>query len=284
LAGDTLWLDGADPARYLAAEQLQLTGGAGNDTVDVTGMTPGTQPTVDGGGGSDTLTGSNAVNNFILLGPNQGLHNWGPFFSFENLRGGDADHNVDQFIFTNGAGAGVSGRIDGGGGTNTLSYTQLITDLYYGGYEGNALVNLRLGTATGVAGGIANIHHVIGGVGHDILVGGAGANRLEGRGGHDILIGGLGADVLEGGDGSDILIGGRTARDGNNAGLRALRTAWAQDLGYTLRVANLRPSLHDGTVFDDGSADALTGGGGLDWFWAEGIDEHDRDPLTEVLD
>jgi Ca2+-binding RTX toxin-like protein len=45
-----------------------------------------------------------------------------------------------------------------------------------------------------------------GGDGHDVLIGGAGADVLSGDAGDDVLIGGLGLDVLNGGTGDNILI------------------------------------------------------------------------------
>ena len=68
-------------------------------------------------------------------------------------------------------------------------------------------VNLPLGTATGLSGGIAKIQNVIGSDGNDILVGNGG-NVLQGGKGNDLLIAGATASTLLGGDGNDLLIGG----------------------------------------------------------------------------
>ena len=45
--------------------------------------------------------------------------------------------------------------------------------------------------------------------GHDTLVGGNKADKLEGKDGNDRLEGGKGNDTLQGGDGNDVLIGGK---------------------------------------------------------------------------
>src|SRR5262249_8713544 len=74
-------------------------------------------------------------------------------------------------------------------------------------------VNLALGTATGVLGGVSNVENVTGGQGDDILVGNDLANGLRGGAGRDILIGRGGADQLFGEAGDDLLIGGSTAPD-----------------------------------------------------------------------
>src|SRR5262249_34721499 len=77
-----------------------------------------------------------------------------------------------------------------------------------GGY-----VNLPLGQATGLRGGIVNIRNVVGSGGDDILVG-TGGNVLDGRAGRDVLIAGsLAASTLLGGEGDDLLIGGATYND-----------------------------------------------------------------------
>jgi Ca2+-binding RTX toxin-like protein len=143
-----------------------------------------------------------------------------------------------------------------------------------------------------VAGNIPNAAWLFGGDGNDRLKGGAGNNVLVGGNGNDILIGGSGRNLLIGGDGADqlignggddILIGGRTAFDANDAALAAVMAEWTSSRSYADRVANLRglgtglringdyflkTSGPDATVFDDGSADILTGGAGLDWFFA----------------
>ena len=49
---------------------------------------------------------------------------------------------------------------------------------------------------------------VLGAGGDDLLVGGAGADRLLGGPGNDILVGNAGADALHGGPGDDTLMGG----------------------------------------------------------------------------
>jgi Ca2+-binding RTX toxin-like protein len=290
LAGGTFWYDGAS-LEYQSAETLNFFAGSGDDMLDVTGVPPGTLPHVYGGGNGekgDTLTGSNAVNNFLLLGPDWGLGNSHFFYEWENLAG---DLGIDTFIISNGAGAGVSGWIDGGGGQeDKLSYTQLLTQLSYASFDGDVLVNLPQGTATaigsGEAGHVRNIQHVIGAAGNDVLIGNDRANRLEGRTGRDILIGGEGMDTLDGGGGEDILIGGTTALDTDVVALQMLQAGWAmQDLLYQDRIENLRRSqLNATTVLDDETVDELMGGDESDWFWTSVQNiPADYDLLTEIL-
>lgn len=109
-----------------------------------------------------------------------------------------------------------------------------------------------------------------GGGGNNVLLGGDGNDTLVGGKGRDLLIGGAGADRLQGKGGDDILIGGTTAWDANAAALNAIVREWTRtDADYNTRIADLRTAglLTSTTVFDDGAADSLTGGSGMDWFW-----------------
>src|SRR5262249_33556023 len=77
----------------------------------------------------------------------------------------------------------------------------------------------------------------------------------------------------------DILIGGTTSYDSNTSALQAILSEWKRtDETYAVRISNIRGTTTGGlngtfffkssTVFDDSVADTLTGGLGLDWFWA----------------
>src|SRR5262249_37454658 len=63
--------------------------------------------------------------------------------------------------------------IDAGGGANTLDYSA---------FTAGVTVNLQAGLATGLTGGIVNIHNAIGGSGNDTLIGDGQNNRLTGNG------------------------------------------------------------------------------------------------------
>lgn len=129
------------------------------------------------------------------------------------------------------------------------------------------VVNLPLGTATGLTGGIANIQNVIGSAGNDIFVGNGG-NVLSGGAGRDLLIAGVLAGILDGGEDEDILIGG-TLNNSSQANLDAIMAEWSRsDLDYAARVANLRANLlADGTTTSNGGGNTLNGGDGLDLFF-----------------
>src|SRR5262249_13048792 len=119
--------------------------------------------------------------------------------------------------------------------------------------------------------------------GPTLLMGGAGDDVLQGGGGRTVMIGGAGADLVTGGNGDDLLIGGSTQFDANDPALFGIVSEWAGPRDYATRVANLRGTgsgprlngtyfLTTDTVVDDGVTDTLTGGAGLDWFWALGSD------------
>jgi RTX calcium-binding nonapeptide repeat (4 copies)/Putative Ig domain len=286
--------DGADRITVVSTIGADLFGGNGNDTLT-------------GGAGNDSLTGGNGndvliggLGNDVYVFAN----NWGQDKVTEAATGGNDGYDftaattglavaigttvsvtsglnkvttvgkVEKVLggsgndtFTFAAGAKVAGAINGGGGTNTLSYAA---------YTTGVTVNLLLGTATGT-GGVSNIANVVGGAGNDILVGNALANQLTGNGGRDILIGGGGADALSGGAGDDLLLGGSTVHATNPAALTAIQKEWTSATAYATRIAHLRGTtpgglngstvLNAASVTDDGgAADGLTGGGGTDWF------------------
>lgn len=305
--------DGDDMFKVTAVGAVtgRVDGGAGNDILDYAlypspvtvnlqaqaATATGGIANIEGFVGSntllDTLIGANSANTWAMNGYNSGKVNAVQFSSFENWSGGSG---ADTFKMA--SARYVSGVIDGGAGLNTLDYSA---------YTSGVAVDLSLGTATNVRGGVANLSVVIGGSGadtltgdagdnillgnagndvlsggqggNDVLVGGAGNDILTGSAGRNILIGGLGADVLQGGADEDILIGGTTSYDANVAALTSLAAEWKRsDLSYSQRIDHLTGSkagglngtayLKSSTVKDDGIDDALTGLGGLDWFWA----------------
>lgn len=130
---------------------------------------------------------------------------------------------------------------------------------------------------------------VRGGSRNDVLIGGAGNDRLNGRLGRDIVIGGLGSDRLNGdfaisgkpGD-DDILISDTTFWDTDDNALVAIHAEWTSSRSYSERVSRLAggtdglPRLEPATVAEEiGSVDSVFGGLGLDWFFA--------DPLQDTI-
>jgi hypothetical protein len=212
--------------------------------------------------GQVLLKGSDSASNYIITGPATDAP--------VSITAGAGD---DVFAFMGAARLG--GRIDGGGGNNTLDYSN---------YGQGVTVDLSAGTATGVAGGIAHIQNVmgsryddtlIGDAASNILVGNGGDDTIQGGGGRDLIIGGAGRDTLVGGSDDDLIIAGSTAYDNNLAALDAILAEWRSGDDYSTRVARIGAGVGSGhyrlvlnqTVFDDHAADAITGGGGTDWIW-----------------
>src|SRR5262249_29205792 len=101
---------------YAGVGILVLNGSSGGNSFIVHSTASGTSTTLKGGGGSNTLMGSDAVNTWTISGRNSGtvggleLLPVVTFSSIQNLIGG-AD--TDTFAFADGQ--GVDGIIDGGG-------------------------------------------------------------------------------------------------------------------------------------------------------------------------
>ncbi len=86
----------------------------GNSQTDQFFVTGGSiSGSIDGGAGSDSLTGDNTVNTWTILGADQGsVTGISSFTQIENITGNSLQ---DAFVFANGA--TISGIVDGAGGT-----------------------------------------------------------------------------------------------------------------------------------------------------------------------
>jgi hypothetical protein len=121
---------------------------------------------------------------------------------------------------------------------------------------------------------------------------GPGIDQLVAGTARDLLIGGEGVDRLGGAGDGDILIGGATAYDDDPAALRAVMAEWTRtDLTYAERVDHLQNGggrnglvlLDAAAVSDDGRRDQVTGGRGLDWFFAGAGDRVTGRKAPEIL-
>jgi Ca2+-binding RTX toxin-like protein len=147
-----------------ALERAFITGGAGDNVIDVSGFNSDRQITVRGEAGNDVLIGSAGA---------------------DNLTGGDGDDTLsgnggDDIL----RGSAGNDSLDGGSGNDGLS----------GGAGGD---DITAGSGNDTAYGGSGIDIIRGGVGDDTLFGGQGADIVAGEDGTDQLAGGSGDDSAD---------------------------------------------------------------------------------------
>ncbi|MBI4970601.1 MAG: hypothetical protein HZC17_02035, partial [Candidatus Omnitrophica bacterium] len=101
-----------------------------------------------GGSTSDFITAPNTNNIWHLTGIDSGDVNGISYSMIENLTGGTAS---DTFIFSDQM--GITGILNGAGGTDVLDYSAYTTPV---------TVDLGMGTATGIGGGVSGVEQVTG--------------------------------------------------------------------------------------------------------------------------
>jgi uncharacterized repeat protein (TIGR01451 family) len=140
--------------------------------------------------GDDTLTG--AGGNDVMIGGG----------GVDALSGGDATDLLEP-------GIGNESSVDGGAGTDTLSYVDVTSG-------GGVTIDVAAGTATGGSGsdtftnmeiytGSPQNDSLTGSASADTLIGGAGVDTLSGLGGDDTLTGSAGNDSIDGGANHDVV-------------------------------------------------------------------------------
>jgi hypothetical protein len=186
-----------------------ITAGAGNDTFNVTAALAGTgQLVLDGGTGSNTLTGPNQTDTWNITAANKG-NIGGVVTSFSNMANLVGGSSADSFVFSDAA--TISGTVNGGGGADTLNNSAYTTSTNVV-LSGTGSIDGFAGTAPSVTGGFDNIEAVRGGTTSNSLTGlgtdstwtvnGAssqyvnGANTL-GFTGFQTLDGGAGVDTFD---------------------------------------------------------------------------------------
>ena len=150
---------------------------------------------LDGGAGNDTLRGS-----YVLRG-GQGDDLVEGEESAELIQGGSGRDTLrgaggnDNFV--DDGGAGEADTVDGGEGSDTVSYQARRT-----------AVSVALDQPATGEDRLTGVENVRGGGGDDTLTGDALSNTLEGGGGNDRLDGGAGDDIAAGQTGHDQVNGG----------------------------------------------------------------------------
>ncbi len=100
----------------LTGEDVTVSGGAGDNTFDLSQWSNGARAVINGQGGDDTFVGLDVASNWTITTSNGGQVGDFTFNNIENLVGGAAD---DAFVFNGGI---VTGSVDGGsGGVNSLT-------------------------------------------------------------------------------------------------------------------------------------------------------------------
>jgi Ca2+-binding RTX toxin-like protein len=240
--------DGNDLLRGFTGDDV-LNGGSGNDLLNGGSGSD----LLDGGGGIDAALYSTAiagvsVNLSLAAAQNTGGAGFDTLANIENVTGSNYNDTL--------TGNRANNVLDGGGGTDTASYSTAAAGV---------IVNLGLAAAQNTVGAgldtLLNIENLTGSSFADTLTGNGVNNVLSGLVGNDRLLGGNGNDTLLGGVGNDRLDGG-TGNDQMNGGD-----------GYDL--------LNGGA-----GADSLTGGVGADTFLLRGVIESqpgvlNRDVITD---
>ena len=234
-----------------------LTGGSAADAVT---LAPGSSLAggVTGGGGTDTLTGPDVSTMWAIEALNAGHAGPVGFTGFENLTGGTA---ADVFQFA--AGAGVSGRVDGGNGADTLDYSS---------YSASVTVNLATGAATGTGavptGGARNFESLIAGTDSDTLIAANTPNSWAVTAPGTGTVAGFsfaGVENLTGGTANDTFAFSPGAGVGGviNAGAGTDSLAGPDD-SNTWAITNYNAGTLNGTVFT--GVENLNGGAAADVF------------------
>jgi Kelch motif len=270
---------GGPTIMYAGLGSVTIHGGTVANTFNVLAISANTTVSILGGGGTNTLVGSNAGNTFVLAGNDAGTLGgsaYGSTVSFSqvgNLTGGSGG---DTFQFADGA--TLTGAI-AGGGRDTLDYSD---------YDSSVIVDLQTGFATGVGGTVSGISTIIGGSDkmpaasgiYNLLIGKGGNTLIGGFRRPNILVAGVSASTLTGDFlRDDLLIAGTTAYD-TEAELstwRQIAAYWAGSGTYAARVAALTsgsgvPLLDASVVIGNGGGNILVGEGELALLYTDGLD------------
>jgi Ca2+-binding RTX toxin-like protein len=260
----------------------RVNGGKGTDTL-TGGRPPNTSTWLDGGPGNDTVNAVNgdliaggAGNDTLNGGPQHDILVGGAGNDMELGNGGDdwfwEDGECNFPCAPNGA-----DQLHGGGGLDRVEYT---------GRAAPVTVTIDGVANDGAAGEgdnvFTDVEDLRGGHGDDTLTGSSIGNRIDGCYGSDSVNGGLGDDIL-GGDNECIGIAGSDTIHGDDG----------DDIIYgdsTLVNADDKPDQLFGDNGDDditggGAADAMNGGAGKDIFHAKDgfVDTVDGGPDADAM-
>ncbi|MDY0328369.1 MAG: hypothetical protein RBR07_08990, partial [Arcobacteraceae bacterium] len=241
-----------------------LIGGAGDDTlIGGTGTDVASYETSDSGINVD-LTQVN----FQVL--DDGLGGRDKLDGIDTIIGSDyADTfkgSIGSDTFIGGSGddwfIGSAGDDYFEGGTtssDTVDYSDAITDLVVDINDGSKYINAQYGTDT-----FLNINGIVGGSGDDTLIGNSGRNTLVGGSGDDTLLGYGGDDYIDGGSGSDFVSFAYTAKD-IELDLAITDAQDTNDGMLTIKnIQNIAGGAGSDTIYGNNDNNILSGGYGND--------------------
>jgi Ca2+-binding RTX toxin-like protein len=253
---------GSAPVAIFNAEsgdQLVVSGGAGNDTIDASSLPLGTITlTLDGGAGDDMLFGAQGSEH-LLGGFGNDVLNGG--IGADIMAGGAGD---DAYIVDNAGDVVVE---NAGEGTDTVFST--------------ANIALSANVENLVLQGGANLQ----GFGNDLanaILGNTGNNLIDGGAGADSMTGGLGDDVYFVDNAGDIVI--ESAGQGNDVVFAAINYTLAANVetlvlqggadlqGFGNALANSIFGNTGNNLIDGGAgADVMSGGAGNDTYFVDNV-------------
>ncbi len=215
----------------ITVRSLKLTGGSGNDSINLSGLSPSLYTrlvgvTLNGGAGNDVIQGSD-WNETISGGTGNDVLGGGPGTDLL-LESGDVNFTLTDTSLA-GLGADILSEIE------TVSLT--------GGNKNNTF------NASGFTQGSVT------------LVGGGGNDLLQGSDAADLLSGGAGNDILQGNSGNDTLTGD-AGNDSFDGGADNDRIVEIGNVNLTLSAAGLLGLGTDTFVEDSIEEASLTGGAG----------------------
>jgi Ca2+-binding RTX toxin-like protein len=212
VGGDTIEVIGDFSATSLRPNTITIEGNAGDDTINITGLSSAHRIVFRSNGGNDTIIGNLRPEDVIELPDGATIDDY-----VETVVNGvttltHGDHSITFTAAGEGPHIGDSGDHDDDndedgddedeedGGTSLIPASAIV------GTEGtDALV----GTAAGeTIMGLGGRDVVFGHGGGDDIFGGGGADMLYGDGGNDRILGENGNDFINGGSGRDIVLGG----------------------------------------------------------------------------
>ncbi len=270
------------------------------------------EDTLTGGGGNDTLSYASSpfpvLVNFATSSYRLGDAEGDTVSGFENFRGSDSADGFtgdasDNVIY--GSGSTSRDRIDGGDGTDTLTYASFETGVVVNVKDQGKIVSnveIIIGTNYGdtinadgvdnnITGGNGNDtisggdgdDDLYGGNGDDIIRGNAGDDKLYGGNHNDHFDGGAGADTIDGGDGGDTVHYTDSPGSGvdGDIGVTVNLTTGINTGGHAqgdtlISIQHISGSAHADKLTGDehvnyfwggAGADAFDGKGGVDWVW-----------------